>query len=179
MKRKLMLVLTLMMIATVALLTTSCAKLATQSQTETTGQPKAPVATEAREVTAEQAEPEAMETAPAATEAAIVNERIYFGYDSAALPDQAPSILKSMAEYLRINPGLSVTVQGHCDERGTDAYNMELGERRAEAVRQFLVDNGIAAHRLAAVSYGKTRPVAIGQNEASWAQNRRAEFEIN
>ncbi len=179
MKTTSMVVLTLMMIASVALLATSCAKQTTQSQTETMGPPEAPVPVEAPAETAEPAEPGIVATAPPATATPIANKRVYFGYDSAALSAQAPLILTDMIAYLRTNPGLSVTVEGHCDERGTDAYNMELGERRAQAVKTYLVDHGIPAHRLVAVSYGKTRPVAMGHNEASWAQNRRAEFQIN
>jgi len=72
-----------------------------------------------------------------------------------------------------------VTVEGYCDDRGTDAYNMALGKRRAESVRDFLVNLGIGRNRLNAVSYGEQRPIAMGQNENAWAQNRRAQFVIN
>jgi peptidoglycan-associated lipoprotein len=82
----------------------------------------------------------------------------------------------SKAEYLRTDLGVTVTVEGHCDERGTDAYNMTLGERRAESVKNFLVSLGISANRLNTFSYGEERPIAMGQNEASWAKNRRAQF---
>ena len=85
----------------------------------------------------------------------------------------------SKAEYLRANLGVTVTVEGHCDERGTDAYNKALGDRRAESVKNFLVSLGISANRLNTVSYGEERPIAIGQNEASWAKNRRTQFVIN
>jgi peptidoglycan-associated lipoprotein len=72
-----------------------------------------------------------------------------------------------------------VTVEGHCDERGTEAYNIALGERRAESVKNFLVDMGISANRLKTISYGEERPIAMGQDEASWAKNRRAQFMVN
>ena len=179
MKRTLVVVLILMMIAGMVVFTTSCAKQTTQSQPETTSQPEPPVASEPPAETAAPAEPPAEEPAPAVIDTAIMDERIYFQYDSAALTEQAPPILTGMVAYLRTNPGLSVTVQGHCDERGTEAYNMKLGAQRAEAVKQFLIDQGIAAGRLAAVSFGKSQPVALGHDEASWAQNRRAEFEVN
>jgi len=110
---------------------------------------------------------------------AFVTENIYFAFDSATLSDQAQEILNGKAEYLRSNSGVAITVEGHCDARGTDAYNMALGERRAESVRGFLVDLGISADRLHTLSYGEERPVAMGQNEASWAKNRRAQFVIN
>jgi len=180
MKRKPMLAFALMMIAMVALLTTSCAKQTMQSQTETNPQQEAPVASEEPAAPIAPAEAPAEEAAaPTVTEAAIVNEKIYFGFDSAALSDQAPPILTQMADYLRTNPDLRVTVQGHCDERGTEAYNLDLGARRAQAVKMFLIDQGIQTDRLATMSYGEAQPEAMGHSEASWAQNRRAEFVVN
>jgi len=114
-----------------------------------------------------------------AAEKAFVNEIIHFSFDSALLSDQAQQILNHKADYLRTNSGVTVTVEGHCDERGTDAYNIALGERRAESVKNFLVDLGISTNRLNTVSYGEERPIAMGQDEASWAKNRRAQFVIN
>ena len=92
---------------------------------------------------------------------------------------QAQQILNSRADYLRANSGVTVTVEGHCDERGTEAYNIALGERRAKSVKNFLVDMGISANRLKTISYGEERPIAMGQDEASWAKNRRAQFMVN
>lgn len=109
----------------------------------------------------------------------VVSERVYFAFDSALLSEQAQQILSSKADYLRTYSEVMVTVEGHCDERGTDAYNIALGERRAEAVKNFLVDLGISANRLNTISYGEERPVALGQNEVSWAKNRRAQFVKN
>ncbi|MHC4609139.1 MAG: peptidoglycan-associated lipoprotein Pal, partial [Planctomycetota bacterium] len=114
-----------------------------------------------------------------AAERAFLNESIHFGFDSFVLSDQARQILNSKADYLRLNPDIAITVEGHCDDRGTDAYNSTLGERRAESVTMFLVDLGIGTNRLNTVSYGEERPIAIGHNEASWAKNRRAQFAIN
>ena len=180
MKRKLMLALALMMIAAVAFLTTSCAKQTTQSQTETTSQPEVPVASEEPAEPPQPAEVQAEEPAPPfVTEVAIVTEKIYFGFDSAALSDQATPILTQMADNMHTNPGLSVTVQGHCDERGTDAYNIALGKRRADSVKNHLVSLGIPAERVDTKSYGKFRPIATGHNEEAWTRNRRVEFEIN
>jgi peptidoglycan-associated lipoprotein len=110
---------------------------------------------------------------------AFVNENIHFGFDSFVLSGQAQQILNSKADYLRANTGITVTVEGHCDERGTEAYNIALGERRAESVKNFLVNLGISANRLNTISYGEERPIAMGQNEAFWAKNRRAQFVIN
>jgi len=106
----------------------------------------------------------------------VVSESVHFAFDSALLSEQAQQILISKADYLRTNSEERVTVEGHCDERGTDAYNIALGERRAEAVKNFLVDLGISTNRLNTISYGEERPIALGQNEASWAKNRRAQL---
>jgi len=110
---------------------------------------------------------------------AFVKETVHFAFDSALLSEQTQQILMSNADYLRTNSEVRVTVEGHCDERGTDAYNIALGERRAEAVKNFLVDLGISANRLNTISYGEERPIASGQNEASWAKNRRAQLVNN
>ncbi|NIV95473.1 OmpA family protein, partial [candidate division KSB1 bacterium] len=85
----------------------------------------------------------------------VVSESVHFAFDSALLSEQAQQILSSKADYLRTHSEVMVTVEGHCDERGTDAYNIALGERRAEAVKNFLVDLGISANRLNTISYGE------------------------
>lgn len=132
---------------------------------------------------AEVAEPDGRLRAEAAAReaalAALVGENIHFAFDRSLLSDQARQILISKAEYLRTNPDITVTVEGHCDDRGTNAYNIALGERRAESVKMFLVDLGIGTNRLNTVSYGEERPIAMGHNEASWAKNRRAQFVNN
>jgi peptidoglycan-associated lipoprotein len=118
----------------------------------------------------------------AAREAArksFVSENIHFAFDSAVISDQGRQILVGKAGYLRTNPDVTVTVEGHCDERGTEAYNLKLGQQRAEAVKNFMVHQGISADRLDTVSFGEGRPIASGQNEASWTKNRRAQFVIN
>ena len=113
------------------------------------------------------------------TENAVVSESVHFAFDSALLSEQAQQILISKADYLRTHSEVIVTVEGHCDERGTDAYNIALGERRAESVKNFLVDMGIRTNRLKTVSYGEERPIALGQNESSWTKNRRAQLVVN
>ena len=110
---------------------------------------------------------------------AVVSASVHFAFDSALLSDQAQQILSSKADYLRTHSEIMITVEGHCDERGTDAYNIALGERRAEAVKNFLVDLGISANRLNTISYGEERPIVLGQNETSWAKNRRAQLVNN
>ncbi|MGE5189199.1 MAG: peptidoglycan-associated lipoprotein Pal [Gemmatimonadota bacterium] len=123
--------------------------------------------------------PRAEAAAPEAAEWVFVNEHIRFGFDSSLLSEEARQILRGKAEYLRTNPDVTATVEGHCDDRGTNAYNMALGGRRAESVKGYLVALGIGAGRLSTVSYGEERPVASGHDEASWARNRRAQLMIN
>jgi peptidoglycan-associated lipoprotein len=108
----------------------------------------------------------------------FMNEDVYFEFDSAALLSEAQEVLKRKAVWLRANPGVSVVIEGHCDERGTNEYNLALGDRRSESAKRFLMDLGIVAPRLTTISYGEERPVDTGHNEESWAKNRRAHFVI-
>jgi peptidoglycan-associated lipoprotein len=101
---------------------------------------------------------------------------VFFDYDSDALREDARAALDRNARMLRDNASLSATVEGHCDERGTAEYNQALGERRAQAARDYLVQAGISSGRLRVLSYGKERPFATGTDEAAYAQNRRAHF---
>ena len=106
----------------------------------------------------------------------FLNENIYFDFDDASLDYTAQSLLKQKAMWLRSNLDANVVIEGHCDERGTNAYNLALGERRAESVKVFLVNSGISGARLTTISYGEEKPVDMGQNEEAWAKNRRATF---
>lgn len=99
---------------------------------------------------------------------------VHFPFDSTVLTQEAQETLRANAEFLRQNPEAKIVVEGHTDERGADEYNLALGERRANAAKNYLVSVGIDAARLSTVSYGKERPVALGSDEASWARNRRA-----
>jgi peptidoglycan-associated lipoprotein len=110
--------------------------------------------------------------------AAFENEDIYFAYDSSAIAPQAQDILRKKATFLKSNPNVKVTIEGHCDERGTNEYNLALGEARARTAKAFLVDLGIPAARLATISYGEERPMAKGHTEEDYAKNRRAHFVI-
>ena len=103
-----------------------------------------------------------------------VGDRVFFETDSSALDPDARATLSRQAQWLAQNPATSVTVEGHADERGTREYNLALGARRAQAARDFLLNQGVAAGRMRTVSFGKERPVALGSDPASWAQNRRA-----
>ncbi len=108
----------------------------------------------------------------------FMNEDIYFDYDSSFLTGQAHDILKRKALWLQENPDVTVIIQGHTDERGTNEYNLALGERRAESTRDFLINLGIITSRLMTVSLGEEYPVDLGHSEEGWAKNRRAHFVI-
>ncbi|PIP96113.1 MAG: peptidoglycan-associated lipoprotein [Rhodobacterales bacterium CG18_big_fil_WC_8_21_14_2_50_71_9] len=103
-----------------------------------------------------------------------VGDRVFFDTDSAAIDAVARDTLTRQAAWLAANPAVTVTIEGHADERGTRDYNLALGARRAQSARDFLLTQGVPASRLRTVSYGKERPVALGSDAGSWAQNRRA-----
>jgi peptidoglycan-associated lipoprotein len=103
---------------------------------------------------------------------------IHFAYDSYELGEDAQNILEKKATFLKENPDIKVLIEGHCDERGTEIYNLALGDRRAHAARQYLVKLGIDEDRLETVSYGEERPLDPGHNEEAWARNRRDHFVI-
>ena len=117
-------------------------------------------------------------TSPADTLATIGNT-VYFSYDSAALDGNSKGTLFRQAAFLNANPALTVTIEGHCDERGTREYNLALGERRAAAARDYLLAQGVDPARIKVISYGKERPAMAGSNEESWAKNRRAATVLN
>ncbi len=106
----------------------------------------------------------------------FLSENVHFDFDNATLDYQAQELLKQKAMWLRDNPDDNVVIEGHCDERGTNAYNLALGERRAESAKAFLVNLGISDARLTTISYGEEKPLDMGQNEEAWAKNRRAAF---
>ncbi|MEE4364079.1 MAG: peptidoglycan-associated lipoprotein Pal [Desulfotignum sp.] len=106
----------------------------------------------------------------------FLHQNIHFAFDSSALSSEAKERLKQKAQWLKENPNVSVTIEGHCDERGTTEYNLALGERRASAVESYLQDLGIGGFRMDTVSFGEERPLDPGQTEAAYAKNRRAQF---
>jgi peptidoglycan-associated lipoprotein len=101
-------------------------------------------------------------------------DTIYFDTDMFNIDAEDQGALREQANYLSQYPNVRATIEGHADERGTREYNLALGERRANAAKNYLISLGVAADRLSVVSYGKERPVALGSDEASWARNRRA-----
>jgi peptidoglycan-associated lipoprotein len=105
-------------------------------------------------------------------------ETVYFDYDSSAIKAGEKTKIETVAGYLKGNVSVAVKVEGHCDERGTEEYNRALGERRALAVRQYLIQTGITPERVDTISYGEDKPAAEGHDEMVWKQNRRGEFVI-
>lgn len=108
----------------------------------------------------------------------FVNEDVLFDFDSSVLTGNAQEILKQKAMYLEKHSSVYVIIEGHCDERGTNEYNLALGERRAQNAKNFLKNLGIASSRLKTISYGEEKPINPGHNESAWAKNRRAHFVI-
>lgn len=108
---------------------------------------------------------------------AILERRIYFGFDKYNLSPEVQSILREKLAVFERNPNLRVQLKGYCDDRGTQEYNLALGERRALAVYNFLIQNGVGSNRLETISYGKLFPAVEGNNPQAWALNRRVEFE--
>ena len=112
---------------------------------------------------------------PGTSEDLIVNvgDRVFFGYDSAELDQDAQELLQDQVAWIKQH-GSSVIIEGHCDERGTREYNLALGEKRAQAVKNFLIAMGIPDSRVSTISYGKERPAVVGSNDGAWSQNRRS-----
>lgn len=109
---------------------------------------------------------------------AFESEHIYFDFDRSELKPEARTILNKKAAWLKANPDLSIRIEGNCDERGTNEYNLALGERRANAAWKFLNALGISGNRMESISYGEEKPAVMGHNESAWSKNRRDEFKI-
>jgi peptidoglycan-associated lipoprotein len=110
---------------------------------------------------------------------ASAGDRIFFAFDRSDITPESQEILSRQADWLRRYPNVTVTIEGHCDERGTREYNLALGERRAQAAKNVLVASGIPAARISTISYGKERPAVVGSTEEAYAQNRRAVTVVN
>lgn len=104
----------------------------------------------------------------------VSSDTIHFALDEYDIDPQARTVLDSQARWLVAHPGVRITIEGHCDERGTREYNLALGDRRANAAKNYLAAQGVSPDRMTTISYGKERPLALGSDEASWAENRRA-----
>ncbi len=158
-----------------------CAKKTVMSEPAVT--PAAEEDAEAKRLKAQEARARALEEqrlreqrAEAAARQKFENQDIHFEFDKSTLSPEAQAILRDKAKYLAAHPDVSAIIEGHCDERGTNEYNMALGDRRAGSAKSFLVDLGVASRHLTAISYGEEKPVDPGSNEAAWAKNRRAHF---
>jgi peptidoglycan-associated lipoprotein len=119
--------------------------------------------------------------APGTQQDLVVNvgDRMFFDYDSYTLSAEAQHTAEMQAEWLKRYPNVNVTIEGHCDERGTREYNLALGDRRATAVKNYLVSMGVDGRRINTISYGKERPAVMGSNPSAWAQNRRGVTIVN
>jgi len=104
----------------------------------------------------------------------VSSDTIHFATDQSDIDPEARAILDSQAQWLARYPNVRITIEGHCDERGTREYNLALGERRANSAKNYLAARGVDPSRISTISYGKERPIALGSDEAAWAQNRRA-----
>ncbi len=125
--------------------------------------------------------PDMTETDLAALQKAIddgVVKPVFFAYDSSDLSQESRATLEQDSRVFRQYPDATIIIEGHCDERGTEEYNLALGDRRAQAAKDYLVQLGIPADRLQTISYGEEKPFVQGSNEAAWAQNRRAHFRV-
>jgi len=105
-------------------------------------------------------------------------ESVYFEFDKSFIRQEYRPVLEKKAEFLVDNPNISIRIEGNCDERGTNEYNLALGERRTNSAKNFFVSIGISPDRIEMISYGEERPLALGHNEESWTQNRRDDFAI-
>ena len=171
MQKKFWLMIALLLVIPGLLFTVGCQKKAVS-------QAKAP-APAAAPAPAPAPAPKAAPMAPAPSGWNISQNNIYFEFDKSTLTPMAQDTLMRHAAWLRENPDATVTIEGHCDDRGTNEYNLALGDRRADSAKAFLVDLGIASSRLTTISYGEERPLCMQQSEECWAKNRRDHFVIN
>lgn len=200
MERKWLAALTLLLILPVLLFTVSCSKKQVKTNTELTGGADGSLVqrgsqgSQSGAGTAEGSGQEGREGTAGSTSGgyaggdasgmgssdrdSFVNEDVYFSFDSSALSSTAQEVLQRKAQFMRGNSGVSVDIEGHCDERGTSEYNMALGDRRARSAKDFLVNLGIPSSMMNTISYGEERPVDGDHGEDAWAKNRRAHFLI-
>lgn len=188
MRKKLWIFVALVLVIPAFMFTVSCQKQTVKATEEPEAEVAEPVQEEAEPVVEEKEEVAevtrdesvaADERALMAARNAFLSEHIYFAFDKSNLDDSAQAVLLSKADFLRENPDIYITIEGHCDERGTNEYNLALGDRRAESAKSFLVDMGIEAYRISTVSYGEERPLCNESMEECWSKNRRDQFVIN
>lgn len=133
---------------------------------------------EAEERARREAEERTRREAELATMRRSLEEVVFFDYDMSVIKTEAKPILDAKVRILRDNPAIRILIEGHCDERGSNEYNLALGSRRADAVRAYMTAAGIRNDRFQIISYGEERPLTQGSNETAWARNRRAQFQV-
>lgn len=174
MQKKTWLMIVLLLVIPGLLFTLGCQKkTVTQAKAPAPGQAPGPAPAPAPQ------QPAPAPMAPSGTGAMVMQEDIFFEFDKSTLTPAAQDNLMQKAAWLRANANVTVTIEGHCDERGTNEYNLALGDRRADSAKAFLVDLGIAASRLTTISYGEERPLCLQKTEECWAKNRRGHFVVN
>ena len=172
----------LLMVIMVLVFSVSCSKKAVTKETELISGPET---ASSENVTVYQEEStKSEEIAESASDNTSNNimminlEDIFFEFDKSTLTPAAQETLTQKARWLKVNTNVSVVIEGHCDERGTNEYNLALGDRRAAGTKAFLVDLGISPTRLVSISYGEERPIIRGDSEKAWAKNRRAHLAV-
>lgn len=162
------------------LLLAACSKTVMQDKSEGEQQPEPVVAVQPEpQAPAPEPAPQVVSVDPKNREM-FLNDHILFDFDSAVLKPEAQSLLQIKAQWLQDNPDvIAILIEGHCDERGTEAYNLALGARRADAVKKYISDMGVGNLSIETQSYGEEKPVDKMHNEEAWAKNRRACFVIN
>jgi peptidoglycan-associated lipoprotein len=168
-----------------------CSKKYTKSPEETAKGPEEPIQEETIEITEEvveeveipkdemiSEEDMASQDMSAEEKAEQIFQDVLFDYDRYDIRDEARSVLDSVASFLNDEKDLNIAIEGHCDERGTNEYNLALGEKRAKGTKNYLVSLGISPERVTVVTYGEEKQLCMDQNEACWQQNRRAHFVI-
>ncbi len=173
MQKKTWLMIVVLLVIPGLLFTVGC-----QKKTVTQAKAPAPAAPAPAPAPAPQ-QPAPAPVTPSDTSGMVMQEDIFFEFDKSTLTPVAQDSLMKKAAWLRANANATATIEGHCDERGTNEYNLALGDRRADSTKAFLVDLGIAASRLTTISYGEERPLCTQKNEECWAKNRRGHFIVN
>ena len=161
-------------IAAALLLVAACATESTdEGKTAGAGDSKTKAASSAPSSSGNTGSTVSAPSAGSAEEFITIGDRVYFGFNKAEVRNSDAATLNDQAAWLKKYPSITIVVEGHCDERGTREFNLALGERRANAVKEYLMGRGISADRVQTVSYGKERPAVLGSNDSAWQQNRR------
>ena len=147
-------------------------------QTTTTAQPSGQPATQRQQAPSPTVTPQQPTRQQETVPSEVTFGTVFFNFDESNIREDQMNTLNRNAQMLESNSAITVRLEGHCDERGTEEYNMALGQRRADAVQRYLATYGIAAARITTMSYGEMRPAATGSSEDAWSQNRRVEFVV-